>query len=183
MDENKKDSTVYKTIEDIHVYVQEIENGGAQIIIAEKTARIAARAGVPGEHIISWSADANGLEVMEKDAIVSVDPETGIPGWVATKVDEKGNEIMDQNGHINQWIIDNITFQKKYEADPEHEGIYKPVGGPQKFIQLNEGIQIIQWCEEWYVDAGGYINITNINDIYVISGRDFDDTYRVIYQK
>lgn len=28
--------------------------------------------------------------------------------------------------------------------------------------------------------AGGYINITNVNDMYGISQRDFEDTYKFI---
>ena len=45
---------------------------------------------------------------------------------------------------------------------------------------LSEAIHIVQWREEWNVDAGGYINITDPEDLYVISGRDFSDTYQVI---
>lgn len=30
------------------------------------------------------------------------------------------------------------------------------------------------------IAAGGYINITNPNDMYGISKRDFEDTYKVI---
>ena len=29
------------------------------------------------------------------------------------------------------------------------------------------------------VDAGGYINVTDKNNIYVISQRDFEDTYEI----
>lgn len=180
MVENRKSSVEYKKIEDLNVYVQELIRNGAPIIIAEKKARIAARPGVPEkERIVSWSVDAGGRPLLEKDAMVSVD-EAGIPDWVATKIDEEGNNIVDANGHINQWIISAKTFSKKYEAVPGHPGIYKPVGGPQKFIRLDEGIHIIQWGEDWNVDVGGYINFTNPDDMYVIAGRDFDDNYRII---
>lgn len=168
-----------KNIEDLKEYIQTLMASGASVIIGEKTARISARTGVPGEKIISWSADAGGKPVMEKSTVVSVD-ESGIPDWVVTKINEQGEVIKDANGHTNQWVIDNATFRKKYEVVPEEAGIYKPVGGPQKFIRLNEGIHIIQWGEEWNVDAGGYINITDPEDMYVISRRDFDDTYRVV---
>jgi hypothetical protein len=104
---------------------------------------------------------------------------TGTPDWVATKIDETGNAIIDANSHTNQWVMDSGTFSRKYEALPELPGVYQPVGGAQKFVRLNEGIHIVQWGEEWYVDAGGYINITNADDMYVISERDFDDTYRL----
>lgn len=180
MAENRKNIIEYKKIEDLKVYVQGMISNGAQIVVAEKTARIAARPGVPGkERILSWSVDADGKPVLEKDAMVSVD-ESGTPDWVATKIDEQGNDIIDANGHINQWIISAKTFSKKYEAVQGHSGIYKPVGGAQKFICLNEGIHIVQWGEEWNVDVGGYINLTNTDDMYVIARRDFNDTYRIV---
>ena len=179
MVENKTDYTGYKMVVDIKDYVQKLIHGGTQIVIGEKTARISARHGIPEEHIISWSVDAEGKPVLEKEAVVSVD-DAGIPDWVATKIDDQGNEIVDANGNKNQWIIGDTTFMKKYEAVPEKTGIFKPVGGPQKFIQLNEAIHIVQCGEEWNVDAGGFVNITNPDDMYVISGKDFADTYRII---
>ena len=180
MVENRNDITQYRKIENLQVYVQEMRKKGVQIFVAEKTARISARPGVPGEKIISWSADSKGAPLMEKEAVVSADAETGIPGWVVTKVDEKGNVITDQNGYKNQWIIDNTIFQQKYEADKEHPGLYKPVGKPQRFVQLSEAIHIQQWGEEWYVDCGGFINVTDSEDMYVISKRDFEETYRIL---
>ena len=180
MTENKKNETAYRKIDNLQVYVLELENKGSQTVIAEKTARIAARRGEPGEKIISWSVDSNGEPVLEKEAVVSVDAETGVPGWVVTKLDEDGQEAVDQNGNRNEWIIDDTTFQKKYEPDPQVPGIFRPVGGQQKFIRLCEAIHIIQWGKEWKVDAGGFINITKAEDMYVISGRDFADTYRVV---
>lgn len=180
MIENRKNGMEYKKVEDIRGYVQKLIDDGAQIIVGEKTARIFARPGIPEEErIISWSVDADGNPVLEKEALVSAN-ESGVPDWVATKIDDMGNEIIDANGHTNQWIIGDATFRKKYEAVSEQPGVYKPVGGPQKFVRLNKGIHIVQWGEEWNVDAGGYINITNPEDMYVISGRDFNDTYRII---
>lgn len=180
MTEISINSKVYRDIKDLHAYVQELINNGAEKFDAEKTARISARPGVVGEQIISWSEDADGNPIMEKDAVVSVDPKSGVSGWVVAKVDEFGCELIDQNGHINQWIIIDSVFRKKYEVDPEHPDMYRPVGGLQQFIRLSEAVHILQWGEEWNVDAGGYINISNEDDYYCISGRNFDDTYRVV---
>lgn len=179
MVENRINFTGYKMVEDIKEYVQKLIDGGTQIVIGEKTARISARHGIPEERIISWSVDAEGKTVLEKEAVVTVD-DAGIPDWVATKIDDQGNEIIDANGHTNQWIIGDATFKKKYKAVPEQTGIFKPIGGAQKFVQLYEAIHIVQWGEEWNVDAGGFVNITNPEDMYVISGKDFADTYRII---
>ena len=75
-------------------------------------------------------------------------------------------------------IIDNETFEKKYEIDPENPSLFKPKGGPQIFVQITDNIILNQWGSDMQIAAGGYINITNPNDIYGISQRDFEDTYR-----
>ena len=105
---------------------------------------------------------------------------TNQPGWIATKVDEQGNVLMDSNGHINEWIIDDTTFKKKYEIDSENPNLCKPKGGLQVFVQIPDNIILNQWGADMQIAAGGYINITNVNDMYGISQRDFEDTYKFI---
>ena len=43
--------------------------------------------------------------MLEKVAQVQVDKETNQPGWIATKVDEDGNIIIDNNNHANEWLL------------------------------------------------------------------------------
>ena len=112
-----------------------------------------------------------------------VDPETKETGWIATKVDEKGNILVDNNNHPNQWIIDDTTFKKKYEVDPENPELCRPTGGVQLFVQIPDNIILNQWGEDMKIAAGGYINITNVDDMYGISERDFNDTYKYVDEK
>lgn len=164
---------------DVTSYVRQgIANGFMEPRQAEKFARIIARQGNVGDAVVSWSTDAKGNEILEKVAQVQVDSQTNQPGWIATKVDEDGNIIMDNNGHANQWIIDDTTFRKKYETDPENPSLCKPKGGPQVFVQITDNIILNQWGSDMKIAAGGYINITNADDMYGISQRDFEDTYR-----
>lgn len=155
-----------------------IETGTMIPRTAEKFARIIARQGTPGETVVSWSVDFQGNEIQEKVAQIQVDDKTNQPGWIATKTDEQGNIIVDSNGNSNQWIIDDSTFKKKYEIDPANPGLYKPKGGVQIFVQITDNIILNQWDSDMKIAAGGYINITNIDDMYGISQRDFEDTYR-----
>ena len=120
------------------------------------------------------------MPIVEKVNIVKNDQATNRPGWVVTKADIQGNPIVDRNGNVNEWIIDDSTFRKKYEEDEKNNGIFKPIGGIQKFLELKEGITLEQWGEKMTVDAGGVVNITNVADMYAISKRDFEDTYKVI---
>ena len=74
-----------------------------------------------------------------------------------------------------------IRFNKKYEGDPDKgRHVYRPTGGPQKFIEIQEDVILEQWGGKMLVAKGGQINFTNPNDLYGISARDFADTYRVV---
>lgn len=143
---------------------------------AERFARIIARRGNTTEEVISWSVDNDGKEIKEKVAIVNDGD------WIATKVNDLGEVIIDNNGHANEWIIDGETFKKKYEVDPENEYLFKPKGGVQVFVQIPDNIILEQWGSDMKIARGGYINITNPNDMYGISERDFLDTYRFCYE-
>ena len=119
-------------------------------------------------------------KIQEKVAQVTIDEQTQEPGWIATKVNENGEPIIDNNNHLNNWIIDDSTFKKKYEVDPENPNLCKPKGGPQTFVEIPDNIILNQWGEDMAIAAGGYINITNPDDMYGISQRDFEDTYKYI---
>ena len=156
-------------------YVKEgLQNGTLIPRKAEKFARIAAREAKDGEEVISWSVDANGNPIKEKVATA----EEG--SYVVTKLDENHDVIIDNNGHVNEWIIDGTTFKKKYEVDPEDTTVYRPTGGVQIFVQISEDIIVEQWGSEMKIARGGYINITNADDMYAISERDFNDTYKFV---
>ena len=163
----------------IYEYVKKgLENGDLVPIEAEKFARIIARPGKLGETVISWVVDKYGKELKEKEDVVKLDEQTGKTGWVVTKADENGYPVKDINGHLNQWVIDDSTFRRKYEIDIATSNLYKPIGGPQIFVQLSDNIILEQWGSEMKVEAGGFVNITNVDDIYAISKKDFDDTYQ-----
>lgn len=162
-------------------YVRDgIENGTLIPFKAQKYARIIARQGTPGETIISYSEDANGNEITERVSKISLDNKTHKPGWVATKVDSDGNIILDKHNHPNEWIISDSTFKRKYEIDPVNPNLYKPKGGIQLFVQIPDNIILEQWGSEMKIVSGGYINITNVDDMYGVSERDFYDTYKII---
>ena len=156
--------------------VMGMENGDLVPVTAIKFARIIARQGNVGEIVETYTQ--NGL--LEKSASVGLDATTQQPGWVVTKVDENGNVIIDEFGHRNEWIIEDFTFRRKYEVDPENPDLFKPVGGPQQFVQLPINVTVTQWGSEMNIAAGGWLNVPNLDDVYGISQRDFEDTYRII---
>ena len=160
----------------VEKYVKDgLVSGKLTPIEAEKFARIIARQGTLGEEVISWSVDSLGNAIEEKRDTVKVDSKTNKLGWIVTKADEQGNPILDNNGHINQWIIEDSTFTKKYEIDPNNNLIFRPKGGVQLFVQIPDNIILEQWGSKMQIAQGGYINITDPSDMYGISERDFTD--------
>ena len=160
----------------VEKYVKDgLVSGKLTPIEAEKFARIIARQGTLGEEVISWSVDSLGNAIEEKRDTVKVDSKTNNLGWIVTKADEQGNPILDNNGHINQWIIEDSTFTKKYEIDPNNNLIFRPKGGVQLFVQIPDNIILEQWGSKMQIAQGGYINITDPSDMYGISERDFTD--------
>ncbi len=178
MEKEYTKENIYRQIDNLKKYIANLLKEST-VITAEKSARISARKGIVGETITTWSADVLGNPIIEMESTVEKDKESGNPGWVVTKVDANGNEVIDKNGHKNIWIIDDTTFKKKYKPD-EITGLFKPAGNPQLFIQLKEPVTIFQWGKRMKIDHGGYINITDPDDYYAVSKRDFDDTYTII---
>ena len=150
----------------VEKYVKDgLVSGKLTPIEAEKFARIIARQGTLGEEVISWSVDSLGNAIEEKRDTVKVDSKTNNLGWIVTKADEQGNPILDNNGHINQWIIEDSTFTKKYEIDPNNNLIFRPKGGVQLFVQIPDNIILEQWGSKMQIAEGGYINITDPSDM------------------
>lgn len=165
----------------VEEYVKELLERGIKPVQAKKFALIHAREGKIGETVITWSQDSKGNPIIEKTAQVKIDEKTGKPGHVVTKLNEDGTPIIDKNGHTNTWIIEDGKFQERYEQYSEMgESVYKPKGTEQIFIQIQDDIVIEQWGKEEKISKGGYINITDISDMYGISERDFNDTYKII---
>lgn len=93
-----------------------------------------------------------------------------------------GYFILKNVSSSEQWGIDPKTFAKKYEPDPEQEGVYKPKGGPMNAsnpIKRNMTFSA-PWGGEMYMKKGARIlqDPTNKKDTYGIGGEEFDKTYR-----
>ena len=169
---------------DVQEYVSTlVQSGRAKIFYAQKYGKVSAREGKEGEAIISWSVDNEGNPIQEKKDTIKIEKDTGKPQWIVTKLDDEGNPVIDKNGNKNEWIVNYETLGRKYEVDSENPSLMKPKGSPQLFIQIEDNITLTQWGSEMNIAKGGYINITNPNDMYGISKRDFDDTYRPIEEQ
>lgn len=169
----------YKIVEDGNYVMQELEQRTYHPVRAMKTGNVKARVGNIGEQIITWSVDENGNELVEKVNKVTLDDKTNRPAWVVTKVDKNGNPILDKNGHPNEWIVSDSEFSKKYEIDKDNEGLYRPRRTFQIFDRVDKNITLVNKGKIMKISRGGYINLTNPDNIYGVSARDFYDTYEI----
>ena len=165
---------------DVKDYVIDgIDSGDLVPFLAIKHARVRARRGSLGEVVHTYTD--GGL--LEKQNVVEIDPVTGNPGWIVTKCNPDGSVLLDEYGNKNEWIIRDSKFTKNYILDPLNEGLFMSIDGPQLFVPVLTDITIIQGDSEMNVEAGGFINITNLDRCYVISDRDFYDTYSILEEK
>lgn len=164
----------FRKVEAKHYVLTGISCGQMVPFFAVKFGKVLARRGKVGEEICTYT-EGGLLEKIDK---VGIDLDTGNPNWVLMKANDNGYPVVDEYGHVNEWIKDDSDFIEEYVADEEIEGVYQSIDGAQVFVPVLNDIILIQNGEEMKVKMGGYLNITNLTNIYAVSERDFRDTYR-----
>lgn len=151
----------YIEINNIKSYVQKLVDVSKPERYA-KFALITAVQGKVGQRL--ETVMKNGL--VETVNIVSVDEKTNQSDWIIT------------NPSGEQYLVKDSTFKKKYEALDLDNNVYKPKGGVCIFVQTNEDISFVApWGEKMNISKGGYLNITNLDDIYGVQQDEFNETY------
>ena len=99
-----------------------------------------------------------------------IDPDTYI-----VECEWNGIVNAEKNGYI-------IARESK-----EGERVFKPKEQEQEFMRLSEDVALsVPWGENgkdilMIVDKGGYLNITDRDDVYGIAENDFNETYRITF--
>ena len=151
----------YIEIKDIKGYVENLVKTTSPKRYV-KFATIIAVQGKVGEKVVTMMN--NGLT--ETENIVSVDERTNKPDWIIT------------NHSGERYIVNDTFFNKKYEPLDLENNVYKPKGGVCLFVQIKEDISFVApWGEIMNIAKGGYLNITNLNDIYGVQEKEFNETY------
>ena len=166
------------TKEEMQKYVEN-QLSKSEIIEAKKIGNTYAVRGIEGQEVITYSVDSNGNEVIERVQSVTLDEETKEPGWILTKVDSNNQPVIDQNGHLNQYIVADSVFKKTYEPSIDGPNLYSK-SQIEKFIRLEEDIHFGTKYGDMTVMQGGYAKITDMSRISGISENDFNETYVVI---
>lgn len=150
----------FKKIEDLKKYVYDCLINGAKPKKYAKFGTIHAVQGKVGQEV--KTVLKNGLT--ETVNVVKAD-ENGNADWIVT------------NPSGEKYIVTNKNMNKRYESVDEEHNIYRPKLLVQEFIQANEDISFKVSWGEMNLKKGGYLNITNENDIYGIAKEEFAETY------
>ena len=144
-------------------YVVKLVESGVEPRYYKKYARVEAVQGEEGEEVVTVMADGH-VETSNK----VVKDEDGNCGWIVT------------NPSGEKYIVPHKTFAKRYDLEVGADGKHAPKGAPIKAIQISEDIEFTaSWGEIMVIKAGGYLNISNKDDIYGIQEKEFYETYAV----
>ena len=164
-------------------YVEKKLAAGEPVIEAKKTGNTHAVQGTVGQEVISYTIDKNtGEEIIERVAKVELDSETNQPGWILTKVDSNNQPVVNKNGHLNQYIVQDSKFREMYEPSADGPNLYSKAA-IEKFIQSDEDVHFETKYGDMIVTTGGYIKVTDLSRISGISEQDFADTYVTVESK
>ena len=154
-----------------------IESGELKPVVAIKATPVAVRRGEVGEVVRTYSQDG----IVESEHVVKIDETTGLPQMILTKLDKNGDVVIDEYGHENSWIYKKCESQFALDYPTQlREGVYVPAATPRILLPIVMDVLIPQWGSLEAVAAGGWLNITNLDDIYGVSGRDIDETHIIL---
>lgn len=154
-------------IENMQKYVYDLLAKGGEPRFYKKYARVEAEKGVPGEKITTVMKDGH-VEV--SDVVVKAD-ENGNADWIVTNPDGE------------RYAVPHAKFIKRYELEVGADGKHAPKGSPIEAIEVPEEITFdVPWGENgapvpMTIKEGGYLNITDLSDIYGIQKDEFTNTY------
>ena len=164
------ENMIFETV-DPRAYAQELLDGNALTLAAVKKGAVLARRAIEGEELEVWTGDGNleGRETAEQGEMI------------LTRADENGDPVRDSSGRINSGITAEEDFHVKYKLQDPVRGLYVPAGSLQYFVQAAGNISFTApWGEIQKIRRGGFLNITDRNDIYGIAREEFEETYQVM---
>ena len=103
-------------------------------------------------------------------------------GLTETRNVAKPGDWIVKNPGGERYIVPGDKFAKKYEAAADlGEGWFKPTGKPQQFRQIKQDMVITaSWGEKQVLRKGSFINVTDMNDLYGVAEKEFNDTFRTV---
>ena len=162
-----------KVIEDMtdftKKYLEALKENNEEPKTAQKTALVTARPAVIGE-------------VVDTRPRVERNGKLYVIGETKAKVKVEGSMIV-KNPDGEEYIVKPETFARKYKKT-EQKGVYQPVSDPIKYVTLkNDIVFMAPWGEEMFGVKGAALNVSNLDDIYVIQNEAFNKIYSEYLEK
>lgn len=150
---------MFKKIDDIKSYVEQLIEGGQKPKLYVKATPIMATRAVAGEEVLTYVKAEDGGQLLETT-------NTAIEGdWIVANPDGE------------QYIVHDAKFHEIYGPSNE-EGKRLPLAKPRTLIQISEDITFpAPWGGEMNIQAGGQLNIDNMDGIYGINPEEFATTH------
>lgn len=157
----------FKYIDNLKEYVNNLFIQGKKAKLFIKKATVMARPAVIGEEVITYIKDKETKQLIEETRQVIKDENVVV-------VTNPGGEI---------YAIHKETFEKNYFKG-ENEGEYIAKATPRKLIQINENISFeAPWGGKMEIQAGGWLNLDNMDKIYGINPEEFYETHMPYTEK
>lgn len=178
MNENfvKEEGTVYRKIDDIENYLDSTPYNAQ--MRAERNGYATGHPAEPGEKVSVMTPDGQ-KEVQE----------TAKPGdWVITRAYKDGTSYVDKNGNTDTQLINEETLAKKYIGwleQGENVWMFESDSQYQDFMRVSENVALSVPGENGapvtqYIKEGGWLNITDMNNVYGIAEQEFAETYDIV---
>ena len=157
----------FKYINNISYYViNKLITEKFEIVQGKKNVIIRAYQGKIGEKIQTITKN-NFREVEEN--IVKMDEITKLPDWI----------VINPGGE--KYLVNDSNFRRKYEELEDRKGYYRSRKKSVWFLQIDENISFETLRGSLMnIKNGGYLVISNLNDIYGIQKEEFEETYKVV---
>ncbi len=147
---------------EVKEYVKQCLKNGVKPRLYRKFVVISAKQGVEGEVVETIMKDGH----KETVSVVKVD-EHNNPDWVVTNPDGE------------RYVMSYEKFRNRYQIYDFKKGTYIPKKVICEFIQISDNISFVApWGEQMHIKKGGYLNITNLDDIYGVQKEEFESTYK-----
>lgn len=151
---------MFKKVDDMKAYVEALIESGVKPKQYVKAVPVMATRAIAGEEVQTFVKDAeNGGKLLET-------VNTAIEGdWIVANPDGE------------QYIIHDEKFHSIYGPSNE-EGQRLPLAKPRTLIQISEDITFAApWGGDMNIQAGGQLNIDNMDGIYGINPEEFASTH------
>lgn len=142
---------------------------------------------------LSTYGNMNVIHAEKIERVIAAQDENNKDNYVLTIVDKNNKKILDDRGNFTSYYLNKEDLELLY--DHVEDNIYTSVPVTFKFVEVQHDIRFVP---NLFTDnkptfkisgifqqanKGDYLNISNEDDIYAISKKEFNDYYYILEDK